>query len=307
MASVSLQAAKPRAAEARRRRAVRAGGLCPPITRKVGSRAECGWRRLSRRRDLQRVGGALVGWAVWLGLTLCWGLLVIPVTLLLLPLWPGVRERFASLTRAALRAYVGRLPFARLCVEGADKRLEGPRILVANHQSRLDSPFMLAIEPRLFGPVRGYMLRVPIVGTAIRLLGFFDADVSEVSALAAMQRAAEQARARGAGLLFYPEGTRSQSGEIGRFQRGAFRLAVECELPIQPVVIEGLDVAFPPGRLITPVYGRHPVRIRYLEPLRPPYGSGPRRDVVRALSDRVRVILVEELARLRAERAAGPT
>lgn len=257
----------------------------------------------STDREWLRVAGALLGWAVWVGLVLVWGLLVIPLTLLLRPFWPGVQGRFAALTRTALRAYVERLPFARFELEGLDKRLAGPRILVANHQSRLDSPVLLAFEPRLFGPVRGYMLRVPIIARSIRLLGFFDADGSEASTLDAMQEAAERARAEGAGLLFYPEGTRSAFGEIGPFRRGAFRLAVDRELPIQPLVIEGLDVAYPPGHWLPPVRGRHLVRIRYLEPLHPPYGSGPRRDVVRALTERVRGSLIEELARLRAERA----
>jgi 1-acyl-sn-glycerol-3-phosphate acyltransferase len=259
----------------------------------------------SARQEIRRIGGTLLGWLGWLGLTLVWGLLVIPLTLLLKPLWPGARVRFASLTQRALRAYVERLPFARLSVEGEEKRLRGPRILVVNHQSRLDSPVLLSIEPRIFGPVRGYMLRVPIVGAAIRLLGFFDADASLAETLDAMHRAAEQVRAQGGGLLFYPEGTRSKTGEIGPFRRGAFRLAVDHELPIQPVVIEGLDVVFPPGYVISPVHGRPRVRIRYLEPVHPPYGSGPRRDVVRALAEWVRSGMVDELARLRAERKAS--
>jgi 1-acyl-sn-glycerol-3-phosphate acyltransferase len=261
-------------------------------------------------REIRRIGGAILGWAAWIGLTLVWGLLVIPPTLLLQHFWPGVREGFARLTRSTLRAYVERLPFARVRVEGLEKRLQGPRILVANHQSRLDSPVMLAIEPRIFGPVRSYMLRVPIVGAAIRLLGFFDADESVVRTLDAMQRAAEQVREKGGGLLFYPEGTRSPTGEIGPFHRGAFRLAVDHDLPIQPVVIEGLDVVFPPGHVIPPVHGRYLVRIRYLEPLHPPYGSGARRDVVRALAERMRRAMIDELARMRAERRdpgrAGP-
>jgi 1-acyl-sn-glycerol-3-phosphate acyltransferase len=171
-----------------------------------------------------------------------------------------------------------------------------------NHASRLDSPVLLAFEPRLAGPVRGYMLRVPIIGAIIRLLGFFDADAGEAAAFEAMQRAAARARERGGGLLFYPEGTRSKTGSIGAFHRGAFRIAVDHDLPIQPVVIEGLDVAFPPGHLLPPTRGRQLVRIRYLEPLHPPYGEGFRRDVVRALADRVRADLVEALAKLRAER-----
>jgi 1-acyl-sn-glycerol-3-phosphate acyltransferase len=146
------------------------------------------------------------------------------------------------------------------------------------------------------------MLRVPILGTVIRLMGFFDADTSESAVIDAMNRAAERASSRGGGLLFYPEGTRSAIGEIGSFRRGAFRAAVDHDLPIQPVVIEGLDTVLPPGHVIAAVLGRYPVRIRYLEPLHPPYGTSPRRDVVRGLAEQVRNTLVVELARMRDER-----
>lgn len=226
---------------------------------------------------------------------------MVPVTRGLELLWPGVREHYAALTHRGLRLYIEHLSFARFVVEGAEQRLRGPRILVVNHQSRLDSPLLLALEPGLFGPVRGYMLRVPVLGSAIRLLGFFDAD-ARFATIKAMDRAAERARACGGGLLFYPEGTRSTTGEIGHFHGGAFRAAIDHDLPIQPVVIEGLDVVLPPGRAFPPVYGRYPVRVRYLAPLHPPYGTGSRREVVRALAERVRGLLVEELHAMRAER-----
>lgn len=234
-------------------------------------------------------------------LTLVWGVLVIPLTLLLTPLWPAVREHYASLTSGALRCYVRVLPFARIQVEGDEQRLSGPRILVVNHTSRLDSPVLLSLEPRLSGPVRGYMLRVPIVGTAIRLLGFFDAD-ADTDTFADMNRAAQRVRSQGGGLLFYPEGTRSASGEIAAFHHGAFRAAYDHGLPVQPIVIEGLDTVFPPGHVISPVRGRQLVRIRYLKPLHPPYGAGSRREVVRALSSEVRNTMIEQLAQLRQER-----
>jgi 1-acyl-sn-glycerol-3-phosphate acyltransferase len=251
--------------------------------------------------ELRRIAGTLLGWGLFVAFTLVWGVLVIPSTLLARRLWPGAQEHYAWLTRAALRGFVAVLPFARIRVEGADTRLRSPRILVANHTSRLDSPVMLSLEPRLAGPVRAYMLRVPIVGTAIRLLGFFDAD-ADAETFDAMNRAAEHARTRGGGLLFYPEGTRQAGGRIGHFHRGAFRAAYDHALPIQPVVIEGLDTVFPPGHVISPVHGRHLVRVRYLKPLRPPYGSGTRRQVVRALADEVRGSMALALERMRAER-----
>jgi 1-acyl-sn-glycerol-3-phosphate acyltransferase len=261
--------------------------------------------RLARLgREIRRIGGVLLGWALWGVITVVWGFVLAPLTLLVQPLWRAAPDHYAAFTRRILRLYVTHLPFARFEIEGAERRLTGPRILVLNHQSRLDSPVLLGLEAQSFGPIRGYMLRVPLVGRAIRLIGFFDAD-ADLATLDAMNHAAARTRACDGALLFYPEGTRSKTGEIGPFRRGAFRAAYDHGLPIQPVVIEGLDVVLPPGRLLPPVYGRYPVRIRYLEPLQPPYGEGPRREVVRALTERVRDLLVDELARMREERRTG--
>lgn len=248
-------------------------------------------------RALLRVAGTVAGWVAFVLLVLVWGVLIVPATLLLSRRWPGVRERFASLTAGAIGLYVRALPFLRFRVEGAEKRLRGGRIVVANHASRLDTLLLIALESRLAGPVRGYMLRVPGVGGVIRLLGFFDADAGEAASFDTLQRAAAQARARGEGLLFYPEGTRSRDGEIGSFRRGAFRAAVDHDLPVQPVLIEGLDAVLPPGSAFARKDRSHLVRVRYLEPLHPPYGEGPRRDVVRALTERVRQAMQAESSR----------
>jgi 1-acyl-sn-glycerol-3-phosphate acyltransferase len=253
-------------------------------------------------RECARIGGTILGWLCFVGIALVWGLLLAPLTALLIRVWPGAREIFVTQTHWLLWAYIRALPIARIEVQGSEQRLSGPRILVANHQSRLDSPVLLALEPRLCGPVRGYMLRVPLLARGIRLLGFFDTDTGEWESIEAMHRSADEARARGGGLLFYPEGTRSKDAEVVPFRRGAFRTAVDHDLPIQPVVIEGLAAILPPGHLIAQTHWRYPVRIRYLEPLHPPYGPGPRRDVVRALAVRLHDTIAAELASMRAER-----
>ena len=253
-------------------------------------------------RYLGRVAATLLGWFVFVAACLVWGLLVIPATLLLSGPWPGIRERFNDLTHAIVRLYIRTLLFLRLRVEGEERRLRGPRILVANHQSWLDPIVMIALEPGLSGPARRYMFRVPVVRSFIGIAGFFPSDTGEISSLDPMHHCARTACERGGGLLFFPEGTRSRTGEIGLFHRGAFRAAVDHDLPIQPVVIDGLDRVLPPGHLIAQTAGRYPVRVRYLAPIAPPFEGGTRRDVVRALADRVRGALVEELARMRAGR-----
>lgn len=245
---------------------------------------------------------AVSGWTAFIGLALVWGVVVAPLTLLLQRFWPGAREHFVRGTTAVLGAYVRWLPLLCLEVINPENRLEGARILVVNHQSRLDSPILIALEPRVCGPVRGYMLRVPLVGTVIRLLGFFDIDVGERASVAAVNHATEQARREDRPLLFYPEGTRSLDGEIGEFRRGAFRAAFDHELPIQPIVIEGIEAVLPPGTWLPPSPARYPVKVCYLDPLRPPFGSGGRRRVVRDMAERVRRSMAEELADLRARR-----
>ncbi|MCP3984857.1 MAG: hypothetical protein GY723_10740 [bacterium] len=253
--------------------------------------------------DFLRLLATAPGWIFMVLCSLVWGVLIIPLTLLLARVWPGARQLFSDLTHRALHLYITTLPFVRFQVEGREKRLHGPRILVANHQSWLDPILMIGLEPRLGGPVRRYMLRVPIFGSIIRLAGFYQSDIGDTPSLEQMRVGAEEAKARNGGLLFFPEGTRSADGEIGHFYRGAFRIAVDYDLPVQPVVIEGLDQVLPRGHVIARTCWRYPVRIRYLDPILPPFEDGLRRNVVRALSDQVRGALVDELARLRSDRS----
>ena len=51
-----------------------------------------------------------------------------------------------------------------------------------------------------------------------------------------MKRVTEE----GYSIMVFPEGTRTTTGEIGRFHRGAFYYAELFHLPIQPIIIEGL-------------------------------------------------------------------
>ena len=237
--------------------------------------------------------------------TIVWGGLGIPLAIALARFWPGVRDRFNDGTRLLLTAFIGLLPFIRLDVDRSRRLAGGSCVLVSNHQSFLDPIVMLSLEPRLSGPARGYMFRVPVVRSVLKLGRFFLSDSGEPAPLDRMRQGVQEAVDRGGTLLFYPEGTRSRTGEIGPFHHGAFRMAVEYGLPIQPVVTDGLHRVLPPGSLILKRRGKNPVRIRYLDPLQPPYGEEPQRRAVRELAGRVRDSMVEELTRLRGEQESA--
>jgi 1-acyl-sn-glycerol-3-phosphate acyltransferase len=259
-------------------------------------------RRLGR--DLLRYAATVQGWGLVLVLTLWHGLVWLPPTLLLAGRWPRWRERFADATHRTLAFYFRHAWYVRVEVEHAERRRAGPRVVVANHQSWLDPLVLMSLEARLAGPVRRYMLGVPLFGRIVRLAGFFQSDIGELPSLDAMDDAVATARARGGSLLFFPEGTRSVGGALGAFHRGAFRTAYDHGLPIQPVVIDGLDRVLPRHGPVVQTDGRYPVRVRWLAPIEPPFGDGLRRDVVRALAARARDAIAAERDAMRKRRDA---
>jgi 1-acyl-sn-glycerol-3-phosphate acyltransferase len=59
-------------------------------------------------------------------------------------------------------------------------------------------------------------------------------------------------------MLFFPEGTRSSTDEMGEFKNGAFKLAIKESKPILPIFIGGTREAIPKGGFVfkTKVAGR---------------------------------------------------
>ena len=66
-------------------------------------------------------------------------------------------------------------------------------------------------------------------------------------------------------VMFFPEGTRSPDGRVGRFTDGAFHLAIRSRVPVLPVVVEGSFDALPKHswRFGSP----RDIRLHLLEPI----------------------------------------
>jgi 1-acyl-sn-glycerol-3-phosphate acyltransferase len=170
----------------------------------------------------------------------------------------------------------------------------GGFLLLANHQSYLD-PILVAVH--LNRPV-SFMAKSELFtnryfGWLIRYLHAFPVRQTGV-AKDAIQEAVKQLNA-GRILNIYPEGTRTDDGEIAPIQKGITLILRMAHVPIIPVVIDGSFLAWPNR---SKIFRPHPIRVLY----------GPALDIRSLKGDRlvekIECTLKSMLEELRARRKA---
>lgn len=136
-------------------------------------------------------------------------------------------------------------------VEGREN-IDGSQsyVIVANHQSQFD---ILVLYGWLGLDIRWVMKqelrKVPALGIASEKIGHIFIDRSDREAAIASLQEAKQKIMNGTSVLFFPEGTRSLTGELGEFKKGAFVMALDLGLPILPITISGTVKILPPTTL----------------------------------------------------------
>ena len=129
-------------------------------------------------------------------------------------------------------------PWIKIRLENVPDKNGIPYIFVENHLSAFD-PFIQAVLPfELVQFARNYALDFPILGRIAKLAGYIDVNRQEPQTI--LKNAAEHLK-KGTSLIFFPEGTRSIEGNTGPFHSTAFRVAIENERPIVPVVLFGVE------------------------------------------------------------------
>lgn len=116
-----------------------------------------------------------------------------------------------------------------------------PQIFVANHQSIFDIFAILATVPASVRFVAKRELgRIPIFAAAMRSAGHVFIDRSDRrTASRVMREAGRRMKEDLLSLGLFPEGTRSRDGTLREFKRGTFVLAIETQVPILPVALDG--------------------------------------------------------------------
>ncbi|MCG8556813.1 MAG: 1-acyl-sn-glycerol-3-phosphate acyltransferase [Proteobacteria bacterium] len=126
-----------------------------------------------------------------------------------------------------------------------------PYIVVCNHQSLVDIPTLFLTLPMVPGFVaKQELARVPFLAAALRAGGHVLIDrQSRKSAIESLDAAAAAIHA-GLTVAIFPEGTRSETGSVGKFKTGGFHLAKKALVPILPVGIRGTRAILPKKALL---------------------------------------------------------
>jgi 1-acyl-sn-glycerol-3-phosphate acyltransferase len=165
-------------------------------------------------------------------------------------------------------------------------------IVVVNHISQYDILSLYGwLNLDLKWVMKKELRHVPIIGWASAAMGHIFLDRSNPEAAVKQLNALKQTLLPGVSVLFFPEGTRSNSRQLLPFKKGAFVMAKDLEVAILPVTINGTESILPVGGYI-PAFGRAKMHIHQ------PISAQEVADLsVRELTDRARAVIDSERSR----------
>ncbi|HLY37174.1 MAG TPA: lysophospholipid acyltransferase family protein [Candidatus Binatia bacterium] len=160
----------------------------------------------------------------------------------------------------------------------------GPFVFTPNHQSHLDILLLLGHLPgRTRFAAKRELWSHPVVGAVLDTLGMVPIERDQPEhAIQALNRAGAERDS----VVIFPEGTRSRTGQLLPFKKGAFVLAIASGLPIVPVVCRGTRRLMPRGSQLSVLPGEAEIVIEAPIPT-----AGLSYDDRDALAARVRAVI----------------
>lgn len=165
-----------------------------------------------------------------------------------------------------------------------------PFILAANHVSWFDI-FAISVLLRVdfHFVAKKELERVPVFGLAWRAAGHISIDRSDrEKAVESLRKAGTQMREQQSVVVIFAEGTRSRTGRLQPFKKGAFVLSQETGIPVIPTVVTGsYDIMRPDTFLVRPAT----IHVFFEPPVSPRPEEG-----TTEMMERVRDIFVRRLS-----------
>ncbi len=166
-----------------------------------------------------------------------------------------VGERYGTISYQFLKLWswtFSKLNFIRYVITGTENiKKNCSYIYVSNHTSYLDIPGMCLTVPTQIRPLaKKELKKVPVFGWIVSRAAIIVDRSSNESRRKSMDHLKEVLR-QGISILIFPEGTQNRSKELLQpFYDGAFRIAIETQQPILPMVIHNAGKLMPPTEFV---------------------------------------------------------
>ncbi|MBX7180606.1 MAG: MMPL family transporter [Bacteroidia bacterium] len=128
-------------------------------------------------------------------------------------------------------------------INQSNETFEKPAILISNHQSFLDILTIQMLSPRMILLTNEWVWNSPFFGTFIKYADYLPVADGIENNIEKLKAIVDQ----GYSILVWPEGTRSPTGKMKRFHKGAFLLAKELQLDIIPIITHGTGYTMSKG------------------------------------------------------------
>lgn len=206
---------------------------------------------------------------IWIYWTLCIVTFFVIVSLLYLFTFPF--DRFNQIPNRTLKGLARSMlavnPGWDFIVEGAEAdKVTKPTIVIANHQSFLDLPLFYLLPWSMKWVAKKSLFKIPILGWIIFMTGQIAIERYSLKSLKKLDYLVQPIQNGIPGMIF-PEGTRTEDGNLKAFKNGAFLMAKRYNFNLLPIVHNGGYEAMPSGSWrIDP---RQTFKISVLDPIDP--------------------------------------
>ncbi|MBW2181490.1 MAG: 1-acyl-sn-glycerol-3-phosphate acyltransferase [Deltaproteobacteria bacterium] len=188
---------------------------------------------------------------IWLAFWICLATLIVffPITL------TALLSRSGNLAFSISQVWawvVLKVTFTRSSVKGKENiKKDESYVVISNHQSHFDIPVLvtkLGIQFRWI--IKKELLKVPLFGYALYASRNIFIDRSNKKETIKSIHKGIKRLPKGTSLLFFAEGTRSPDGKIHAFKKGGFVTAIEEQMTILPVTVNGSRKVLPKGSIV---------------------------------------------------------
>ena len=166
--------------------------------------------------------------------------------------------------------YLQIIPSWRVTFNGREKIDDiSTCIFAANHQSMMDILVLFGLNTHFKWVAKRSLFGVPFLGWNMWFNNYVGIRRGKLKSIKLMYADCDKHLSQGSSLFFFPEGTRSEDGQLHEFKQGPFKLAIKHNVPVVPIAIDGVRDILAKSAWILPIWKKIDISVNILDPIYP--------------------------------------